>query len=70
MGYTNNQENDLESFFLILDLQKGCVKLLKPFLKEDKEKMIRNQHIGFYLTGLKSKVFKSKQDYKVKFDRE
>lgn len=47
----------MESLF-ILDFQKGdMLKLLELFLKGDKEKMIINQLVGHYLTGLKVKLF-------------
>lgn len=59
------RNNYLESFF-ILALQKGCAKLLKLFLKGNKEQMLRNQPVGCYLMGLKIKFLKSKQrDYKI-----
>lgn len=59
-----NQKNDLKSS-LILNLQKGHVKLLKLSPKGGKKKMI-NQLVEHYLMGLNIKLFKSKWDqYKV-----
>lgn len=63
-----NQKNDLESFF-ILDVQKRYVKLVKEFLREDRQKMIRNQLVGHYLKELKIKLSKSKQPPKDLLDK-
>ena len=49
-----------------MNLQSSRVKVLKDFVRRDKEKMKRNQVLGHYLKGLKIEIVKRKRkEYKV-----
>lgn len=51
-----NQKSDLDRF-LILDLQKRYVNLIKDFLRGDKEKNDKKSTCGRLLEGIKDQAF-------------